>query len=232
MSTNSVNLNLSYLAAAQAQKHVTVNEALRIIDAAMFLTVIDRNLTTPPSTPTEGDRYIIPSGASGAWTIKTNQIAVWVDSAWLFLTPHSGWRAWVEDEGCEVRFNGTAWGVLVSTAHGASTALKILEEEVTVSGANTNTSIQIPDRAVVIGVSTRTTVSISGATSYDCGISGDASKFGGSLGIAAGSTNAGVIGPTAFYAATPVRLTANGSNFTGGKVRVAIHFLEVVAPAS
>ena len=85
--------------------------------------------------------------------------------------------------------------------------------------------ISIPNRAIVFCVSTRTVTAITGAASYDCGLAGERSKFGGSLSIAAGSNNAGVIGPTAFYADTPVRLSANGGNFTGGAVRVAIHYI-------
>jgi hypothetical protein len=90
----------------------------------------------------------------------------------------------------------------------------------------------IPDRAIVLGVSTRTVTAITGAASYDCGIAGEPAKFGGSLGIAAGSTNSGVIGPQAFYAPTPVRLTANGGGFTGGAVRVAVHYLMTRGPQS
>jgi len=41
-----------------------------------------------------------------------------------------------------------------------------------------------------------------------------------------------VIGPTAFYADTKVRVTANGSNFTAGKVRLIIYFLEMSIPSS
>lgn len=69
-----------------------------------------------------------------------------------------------------------------------------------------------------------------GATSYDCGIAGETSKFGGSLGVAAGSTNVGIIGPQAFYDDTPIVLTAQGGNFTGGSVRIAIHYLTLGVP--
>ena len=71
-----------------------------------------------------------------------------------------------------------------------------------------------------------------GATSYDCGIAGEPAKFGGSLGVASGSTNVGVIGPQAFYAPTPIVLTANGGNFTGGDVRIAIQYLLPTAPTT
>jgi len=90
--------------------------------------------------------------------------------------------------------------------------------------------IAIPDRAIVLAVSTCTVAAVHGATSYDCGVSGQQSQFGGTLGVAAGSSNVGVIDPQAFYAPTPIVLTANGGSFTGGDVRVAIQYLLPTAP--
>ncbi len=98
------------------------------------------------------------------------------------------------------------------------------------SGATIDISIVIPNRAIVFGVSTRTTTTITGDSSYDCGMSGDTSNFGGTLGIAAGSTNAGVIDPQAFYSDMAVRLTANGGSFTAGTVKVALHYMLPVVP--
>jgi hypothetical protein len=82
----------------------------------------------------------------------------------------------------------------------------------------------------VLGVSTRVVTTITGAVSFDCGVAGEANKFGGALGVAAGTTNVGVIGPQAFYANTPIVLTARGGSFTGGVVRIAIHHLTLGAP--
>jgi len=109
---------------------------------------------------------------------------------------------------------------------GSHTGMGVLEQTLSgLSGTNVDTSIQIPDRSILLGVSTRTATTVTGATSYDCGIVGETDKFGSALGGAAGSTNVGVIGPQAFYADTPIRLTANGGAFTGGTVRIAIHYL-------
>ena len=58
---------LPYLAAAQAQKHVTHNEALRRLDAVVQLAVLDATLAAPPASPDEGDRYIVAASATGAW---------------------------------------------------------------------------------------------------------------------------------------------------------------------
>lgn len=233
MSDTTNNLALPWVAGAQAQKHVTVNESLASLDAIVQLTVIDRDLTAPPASPAESDRYIVAATATGDWVGHEGSVAVYDGGAWAFHLPQSGWRCWVEDEGRDIIHDGSVWVRWIAfSSNGANMTLQVIEEEVTVSGASVDTTITIPNRAIVFGVTARTTQAITGAASYDCGTASETSKFGGSLGIGAGSTNAGVIGPTAFYSATALRLTANGGNFTGGKVRAAIHFLECGVPTA
>jgi hypothetical protein len=226
-------LELPLIAASQAQKHVTHNEALLRLDALVALSVIDRDLAAPPVSPADGERYLVAAGASGDWVDQDDRIAVFQAGAWIFLVPREGWTAWIEDEGRHIAYHAGAWmaGIAASQS-GATIALEILEEEVTTSAsASLDTTIEIPDRAIVFAVSTRTTEAVSGAVSYDCGIAGEPGKFGATLGVAAGSANSGVIGPAPFYAAAPVRLTANGGDFSGGKIRVAIQFMRCAAPA-
>lgn len=103
------NLALPYILPAQAQKHVTHNEALRTLDAVVQLSVADRHLATPPATPAEGDRYIVPAGAGGAWSGLAGRIAAFQDAAWAFLSPKEGWIAWVADENKALAFDGAAW---------------------------------------------------------------------------------------------------------------------------
>ena len=57
--SNSALLNLPYILPAQAQKHVTHNDALRALDAIVHLAVLDRDIASPPASPQEGDRYIV-----------------------------------------------------------------------------------------------------------------------------------------------------------------------------
>ena len=61
------NLLLPFLSAGQAQKHVTVNESLRMLDGIVQLAVKDADLADPPASPSDGDRYIVPAAATGAW---------------------------------------------------------------------------------------------------------------------------------------------------------------------
>jgi hypothetical protein len=103
------NLALPQILSAQAQKHVTHNDALRLLDGMVQIGVLSRALTAPPGSPTDGDRYIVASGAVGLWAGWDLNVAFWTDGAWLRLVPRRGWVAWsVADAGLYV-WNGTAW---------------------------------------------------------------------------------------------------------------------------
>jgi hypothetical protein len=228
-------LGLPAIEAAQAQKHVTHNEALALLDTLVQLAAESRSLTAPPGAPAEGDCHIVAAGATGAWSGWDLQLAAYSGGGWTRIVPKSGMKAWIKSERLTVTYEDGIWrdGIAL-TAHGGRVTIRAKEEELTLTGAFVETADAafIPDRAIVLGVSSRATQAITGATSYGVGISGDATKFGNLLGIALGSTNVGVIGPTAFYADTRVRITANGSSFVAGKVRLVCTFLEMNAPAS
>ena len=106
---DTTHLQMPLLAAAQAQKHVTHNDALLRLDAVVQLSVKDRDLTSPPGSPSDGDRYIPASGASGDWQDWDLNIAWYVDGVWTKLVPRGGWIAYVEDEGLVLIHDGTNW---------------------------------------------------------------------------------------------------------------------------
>ena len=109
MTDDTPNLELPYIAAAQAQKHVTHNEAIRALDAIVQLGVLDKDLTIPPAAPAKGERYIVAAAASGAWAGKDGQIAAWQDNVWMFYPPQEGWLAWVADEDKLLAWDGAEW---------------------------------------------------------------------------------------------------------------------------
>jgi hypothetical protein len=109
MSDNTTHLLLPYILAAQAQKHVTHNEALRLLDAMVQLSVLDRDLTVPPASPADGDRYIVASGATGLWAGWDLNVAFWIDGVWLRLVPRPGWLAWIADEASSAVWTGAIW---------------------------------------------------------------------------------------------------------------------------
>lgn len=60
--------------------------------------VIDNVITAPPLSPANGDRYMIPPGATGAWSGKTDQIATWKSGAWIYTIPLDGYIVSVRTE--------------------------------------------------------------------------------------------------------------------------------------
>lgn len=209
-----------------------------VIDAIDHRTTGETRAVAGPGTfrisVTAGAARYISDGtpsASGAFAGQEGRIAAFEAGVFDFLDPRPGFLAFLRDEGRLALYDGAAWvSPLAASPHRAAVAARVMEEDVALSGAFVETAAAIPARAIVLGVSTRTVAAVAGAASYDCGIAGEPGKFGGSLGIAAGSSNVGVIGPTAVYAPTPVRLTANGGSFSGGTVRVAIHLIVCTAP--
>ena len=112
MPDNLPNLNLPLIAPSQAQKHVTHNEALRILDVLTQLSVLSDSSDTPPSDPAEGDRYLVPAGGQGEWAGQDGAIASFEQGTWLFYVPKPGWCFFVIDTGLQKVFDGTDWQVV------------------------------------------------------------------------------------------------------------------------
>jgi hypothetical protein len=109
--SDSSNLSLPYLAAGQAQKHVTLNESLRRLDAIVQLGVVSATTAAQPASPVDGSVYILPAGKSGAdWSGMANgALAYWRDGSWEQVNPREGWLAWARDSDSLLVWTGTAW---------------------------------------------------------------------------------------------------------------------------
>ena len=111
MADNTTRLDLPYLAPAQAQKHVTVNETLRRLDSLVMLCLESRQISAQPSLPAEGSAYLLPMTASGsAWSqFSAGSIAVFEDNAWRAFAPKAGFTAFIRDEAQLMVFDATQW---------------------------------------------------------------------------------------------------------------------------
>ena len=74
------NLALPLLAAGQAQKHVTVNEALRRLDVMARIT-LKAERASVPNNKADGEAWLVADGATGLWSGWDGDIAVWWDGA-------------------------------------------------------------------------------------------------------------------------------------------------------
>lgn len=108
MSTTT-HLGLPLIAAAQAQKHVTHNEALQVLDALVQLAVADSDRTAPPAEPVEGDRHIVAAGATGGWTGHDGEVAAFLSGGWVFLIPRRGFVALSAADNRLLIHDGTHW---------------------------------------------------------------------------------------------------------------------------
>ena len=110
--------------------------------------------------------------------------------------------------------------------NGAGMSMQTIEQLVTLaSGTTVNAATPVPANCILFGVSTRVVTSVTGAPAFNVGTAGNATLFGGSLGVSAGATNFGLIGPTPEYSTTTLVVASTGAAFTGGTIRLAIHVL-------
>ncbi|MCT8160130.1 DUF2793 domain-containing protein [Pseudoruegeria sp. SHC-113] len=232
---DSKRLGLPYLEAAQAQKHVTVNEGLARLDALVNLTLKSVSETVPPTLVEEGDAYAVPVGAVNDWAGQEGKVATFSNGGWEFATPQEGWRAFVADTAARSLFHGGAWRAhaVARAPGGAQLGMRVIEfDHVIAAGATSQTSVNIPANAMVFGLTGRVMDAITGTLAdWSVGVGGSPTQFGSGLGTGAASWMRGMLGsPTTYYSAMPLLLTANGGDFAGGTVRFALHVLELGLP--
>lgn len=233
--TDTAKLGLPLIAPSQAQKHVTVNEALSRLDAAVQLTVVSRLLAAPPAVSQEGDCHIVGFGGANDWAGQDGKVAVRQNGGWVFLSPRAGWTAFVTEESAILRHDGAGWveGAVAISPGGAALAFGVVEFDHAVSAGPTSTTIPaIAPGSLVFGVTGRVVAAVSGTlASWRLGVPGADDRYGSGLGVAAGSWVRGLTGsPLAYYAPSELLLTAEGGDFAGGTVRFAIHVATLGLP--
>ncbi|MEI4232047.1 DUF2793 domain-containing protein [Roseovarius sp. D22-M7] len=109
MSDNSPRLALPFIQPSQAQKHVTHNEALALLDLVVQLAVEETGAVIPPEVPQEGEIWALGPVPSGAWAGQGGMLAGLVDDVWRFIAPQEGWLALEKSTGRVLRQAGGAW---------------------------------------------------------------------------------------------------------------------------
>lgn len=107
-------LTLPFIMPSQAQKHITHNEAIQALDALVQPTVESRTLATPPATPLPGEAWIIPTGATGAWSGHAGELAAFQSGAWRFFDPAPGWQVYDRSDQTQLVFAAGVWSPLAS----------------------------------------------------------------------------------------------------------------------
>lgn len=233
--SETANLSLPLLEAAQAQKHVTVNEALVRLDALVHLTLQSVTETTPPLAALDGQAWAVPSGAVNEWAGESGKLAIRDNGGWVFGVPGQGWRARVADQGVDMAFDGAAWApAFAATApSGAGLRFRVLEfDHQIAAGGVQQSSVWLPSHAIVFGVTARVIVAITGTlAAWRLGADGSSDRFGSGLGLGLNSYARGVLGsPLTGYVPMPLDIAPEGGEFAGGTVRLAVHYAELTLP--
>ncbi|WP_410217861.1 DUF2793 domain-containing protein [Paracoccus sp. (in: a-proteobacteria)] len=235
MSSETLRLQMALLQPAQAQKHVTVNEALMRLDGLVNLVLQSVSTATPPQTVPDGQCWGVPSAAQGVWAGRGGQVAIGVNGGWVFAPPSTGMRAFVADRGAEAVHDGTVWviGALTLGQTGSGLVAGMAEGEVTLTaGSSVVTGVFIPAGAMVIGAAARVTAALTGTvTTWRLGTSGATNRFGQGLGKSADSWARGMLGaPMTYYQPEPLVVTTDSGSFAGGRIKLAVHWLELRLP--
>ncbi|MBA3909837.1 MAG: hypothetical protein C0524_08080 [Rhodobacter sp.] len=236
-------LSLPLILPAQAQKHVTHNEALVQLDLIVQLAVINRTLTTAPALAVVGDRHIVAAGATGVWAGQSGRIALLSETGWQFTQPLPGWRAHVLSEGQTAVFDGLAWetpadGPLsvtqlgVSATPDATNRLSVASPATLLNHAGAGHQLKLNkaapgDTASLLfqtGFSGRAEMGTAGSDDFSVKVSADGSGFATALTAAAATGEVTLPQPVHLggQAADPA-LPADGTlwlNTTTGEVKV------------
>ena len=83
-------------------------------------------LADPPATPSNGDRYVVITPATGVWLGKEDDIVEFDSSnqLWIFLTPKDGFALYRKSDNRAFVFTDTAWNFFGSIIdHGVLSGL-------------------------------------------------------------------------------------------------------------
>ena len=100
---------LPLLTAGQAQKEITHNEALTLLDLVVPPGVGGVGLATPPDAPVPGQAWVVGDQPVAAWKDRAAMLAGWTEGGWRFLPPRQGLSVWNKAEQCRSDWDGAAW---------------------------------------------------------------------------------------------------------------------------
>ncbi|MCT4635628.1 MAG: DUF2793 domain-containing protein [Rickettsiales bacterium] len=239
--THTGRLKLPYILQAQAQKEVTHNQALNILDVLVNTVAVSIS-NTPPDNPNEGDIYIAGTNPEGIFDGNANNLAQYTEGSWSFYQPLNYMEVMVIDESQKFTFIDNKWVALISvnTADNDSDKtnsknnettsqleIKQWQEDLEIKGKVVTSKNVIPHHSLVIAVNIWVIEEVTGVPSFAVGVKDDPSRYGDKLRPNKDTTNIGMTyHPITYYYDTPITIMPNQMEFTGGVVRVSVQYLK------
>ncbi len=147
-------LALPLLAAAQAQKEVTHNEALMLLDAAVQPVVVAVAPAAVPTAPAIGQCWIVGASATGAWAGQDGALAAWTAGGWRFVAPFTGMQAWSLTDDATVRRGPGGWivGTLTATSVSIGGQQVVGARRAAITDPTGGTTVDMQGRAAVAAI--------------------------------------------------------------------------------
>lgn len=103
---------------SQPPKATQTYPGLKTPPASGGPTVLSSTQTTPPAAPSDGDRYLVPAGATGAWQNEGGNVAIWDagTQTWSFVSVPQG--VLVYDQSSQSYMTTDATGDIVQSSVG------------------------------------------------------------------------------------------------------------------
>lgn len=126
-------LSLPLLAAGQAQKEVTHNEALTLLDLLFQPVIESAALASPPPDPQPGCIWLVAASASGAWNGQSGRLAAMTEGGWRFVAPFEGLLLWNKDVAQQHHYHDGQWIVPNNIAEPVGGAVVDVEARATLA---------------------------------------------------------------------------------------------------
>lgn len=227
--SNSANFDLTFLEAGQSHKHVSVNNALARIDALGQLVLISDDRNDAPEKPEEGDCVYIPMG-EGQFAGVNGKIAIYQNGGFEFVAPKAGWQAYITRRAEFCVFDGVEWQAWPKRE--TSLAISVLSKERRIENSPQEV-MAIPERSIVFGVSALVSEDIKGegVSGWSLGVGESKDRYGSGLWLGKGGWVKGLTGqPMTYWSETKLLISPEGGEFTGGKVKVKLFYLDLPIP--
>lgn len=109
MSDVTARLDLPLIKPSQAQKHVTHNEALQVLDGLVQAALEETGATTPPFEPIDGTLFALGASPTDDWSDQGGKLALRAGGGWIFIDPEQGWQAFDKAAGAFKFYDGSIW---------------------------------------------------------------------------------------------------------------------------
>lgn len=109
MTETSTRFNFPFIVPGQAQKEMSHNEAIVLIDAVLHPTVEGAPVDVPPEVPELGQAWLLGEAPQDAWEGYARSLACWTIGGWRFVAPQEGMCVWNRADQLWLRWTGSQW---------------------------------------------------------------------------------------------------------------------------